>query len=144
MSDKKKTGLHWSFWAIGAFGLIWNVLGGVNFVMQMDADIVASVPETHRAIIVGRPIWATAGFAVAVFGGAIGCLLLLFRKAAAKYLMIASLLGVALTSIHSFRIAGSAISFSPFEIFVMIVSPLLVAAFLLWYAKRTERIGWIR
>lgn len=143
MSDNNNTGLHWSFWAIGAFGLIWNVLGSVNFVMQMDADMVASVPETHRAIIIDRPIWATAGFAIAVFGGAIGCLLLLLRKSAAKYLMIVSLLGVALTSIHSFRIAGSAINFSPLEIFVMIVLPLLVAAFLLWYARRAERMGWI-
>ena len=142
MSDKKKTGLHWSFWAIGAFGLIWNVLGGVNFIMQMDPDMVASVPETHRAIIVDRPFWSTAGFAIAVFGGAIGCLLLLLRKAMAKYLLIASLLGVVLTSIHSLRIAGSAISFSPLEVFVMIVSPLLVAAFLLWYARRAARMGW--
>lgn len=143
MSNKTKAGLHWSFWVIGGFGLIWNVLGGVNFIMQMDPDMVASVPETHRAIIIGRPSWATAGFAVGVFGGAIGCLLLLLKKAAAKYLLIASLLGVVLTSIHSFRIAGSAISFSPLEMFVMIVSPILVAAFLYWYARRAERMGLI-
>jgi hypothetical protein len=39
------------------------------------------MPETHRAIIDTRPAWATGEFAVAVFGGALGCLLLLLKKA---------------------------------------------------------------
>jgi hypothetical protein len=52
---------------------------GGNF-MQMNAEAIAAMPETHRAIIEGRPAWATGGFAIAVFGGAIGCLLLLFRN----------------------------------------------------------------
>ncbi|MDH3743422.1 MAG: hypothetical protein OER56_17680 [Hyphomicrobiales bacterium] len=143
MSEQDVVRIHWSFWAISAFGLIWNGLACVNFFLQMNADMVASFPETHRAIIVGRPLWATAGFAIAVFGGALGCLLLLLRKSAAKFLLIVSLLGVVLTMVHSFRIAGSTAGFSPFEMLVMIVLPLVVAAFLFWYAKRAERKGWI-
>ncbi|NNE24818.1 MAG: hypothetical protein HKN11_19640 [Rhizobiales bacterium] len=135
--------VHWSFWAISVFGLIWNGLASVNFFLQMNADMVASFPETHRAIIVGRPLWATAGFAIAVFGGALGCLLLLLRKSAAEYLLIASLLGVVLTMVHSIRIAGSTAGFSPFEVFMMIVLPLVVAVFLFWYAMRAGRKGWI-
>lgn len=143
MSDNNKTGPHWSFWAIGAFGLIWNVLGGVNFLVQMNADMVATFPETHRAIIEGRPLWATAGFAIGVFGGALGCLVLLLRKSLAKHVLLAALLGVALTMLHTLRVAGSAITFSPMELFMMIVLPVLVSAFLYWYAKRAERNGWI-
>ena len=61
--------VHWSFWLIGVVALVWHVMGGINFFMQMNADMVASFPQTHRAIIEGRPVWATGGFAVAVFGG---------------------------------------------------------------------------
>ena len=143
MNDKIVGGVHWSFWTIGALALIWNVMGAINFLVQMNADAVAAMPETHRAIVEGRPAWATGGFAVAVFGGALGCLLLLLRKPAAYYLFVASLLGVIVTMIHAIGIAGSAIDFGLFEILMMIVMPLAVAAFLIWYSKRAESKGWI-
>ena len=143
MSDKTLSGVHWSFWAIGAFALIWNGLGGVNFFMQMNAETLEAYREVERAIIDGRPVWATGGFAVGVFGGALGGLLLLLRKPTAYYLFIAALLGVIVTMIHTINIALSTIDFSPAEILVMILLPLIVAAFLVWYSKKAERKGWI-
>ena len=107
---------------------------------QMNADVVAAYPESHRAIIEGRPAWATGGFAIAVFGGAFGCLLLLLKKSAALYLFIASLLGVIVTMVHTVGVAGS---FGVFEVSMMILMPLVVAAFLIWYAKQAEGKGWI-
>ena len=143
MNDKAAVGVHWSFWLISILALIWNALGGVNYMMQMNADLVASLPDTHRAIIVGRPAWATGGFAFTVFGGALGCLLLLLRKQAAFSLFAVSLLGVVVTSVHTIRVASSTIEFSFAEIFVMILSPVIVAAFLLWYARRAQRKAWL-
>jgi len=142
MSDEKIGGVHWSFRIVGAVALIWNVMGVINFIVQMNPDALASYPESHRAIIEGRPAWATGGFAIAVFGGALGCLLLLLRKSAAHYLLIASLLGVIVTMIHTFGIASSKIGFSLFEILMMILMPLVVAAFLIWYSKYARRKGW--
>ena len=143
MNDETIGRVHWSFWAIGAVTLIWNVMGVINFFMQMNADALASFPESHRAIVAGRPAWATGGFAIAVFGGALGCLLLLLRKRAAYYLFIASLLGVVVQLIHTLGIASSAIGFSPFEISTIILMPLVVAAFLIWYSKRAESKEWV-
>jgi hypothetical protein len=142
MNDKAASGVHWSFWLIGAVALIWNVMGVINYVWQMNADAVAAMPETHRAIIEGRPVWATGGFAIAVFGGALGCVLLLLRKSAASYLFVASLLGVIVTMIHTLGVAASIVDFSPFEILMMILLPLVVAAFLIWYSKQAESKGW--
>jgi len=31
MNDENVGGVHWSFWAIGAIALIWNVMGVINF-----------------------------------------------------------------------------------------------------------------
>ena len=142
MNDETVGGVHWSFWAIGAVALIWSVMGGANFFMQVNADVVAAMPESNRAIVEGRPAWATAGFAIAVSGGALGCLLLLLRKSAAYYLFIASLLGVIVQLIHTLGIASST-DFSPFEISTYILMPLVVAAFLIWYSKHAESRGWI-
>jgi hypothetical protein len=143
MNDETVGGVHWSFWAIGAVTLIWNVMGVINFFMQMNADALASFPASHRAIVESRPAWATGAFAIAVFGGALGCLLLLLRKPAAYYLFIASLLGVIVQLIHTLGIASATIGFSPFEISMIILMPPVVAAFLIWYSKWAKSKGWI-
>ena len=143
MKDKTVGGVRWSFWTVGAVALIWNVMGIMNFFMQMNAGTLAAMPELQRAIIEGRPAWATAAFAIAVFGGALGCLLLLLRKSAAYFLFVASLLGVILQMIPYLGIAGSTINYGGFEISMIILMPLVVAAFLIWYSRRAKSKGWI-
>ena len=142
MNKETVGSVHWSFWTIGAVALIWNVMGVINFFVQMHPDALASYPDSHRAIIEGRPAWATGAFAVAVFGGALGCLLLLLRKSAALYVFIASLLGVIVQMIPHLGVVGSKID-GPFEIAMMILMPPVVAAFLIWYSKHARTKGWI-
>lgn len=137
MNDKAVGGIHWSFWIVGAVTLIYNAAGVINFFMQMNPNTVASMPELHRTIIEGRPIWATGGFAVAVFGGALGCLLLLLRKSAVYYVFIASLLGAIVTMIHILGVAG------PVEFIIGNLVQLVVTTFLIWYSKQADSKGWI-
>lgn len=137
-------GVHWSFWVISVVALFWNVGGAINYFMQTNLEFVAVLPDTHRAIIEGRPGWATGGFAIGVFGGALGCLLLLLRKSTALYLFIVSLLGVLVTMIHTINIASSKVIFSPVEVVMMILLPILVAGCLVWYTKHVKRKRWIR
>ncbi len=141
MNDKTAIGIHWSFWVISTVFLIWNIMGVVNFLVQMDPEMLNTYRESERMIIEGRPVWATAGFAVGVFAGAIGCLLLLFRKVAAYPVFIVSLAGVIVTMIHTL---GIGIDFSIGEILGIIVMPVAVAIFLIWYAKLSVRRGWIQ
>lgn len=145
LSNKTIATVHWSFWVIVSLMLIWNVLGSMNLLWQLTADAtsLAAFPDTHRAIIEGRPIWATAGFAVGVLLGALGCLLLLLRKSVAVNILIISLVGIIVTMIHTIKIASSTIEFSYSEIFVMIVLPLVVAIFLVWCSKLAKSNGWI-
>lgn len=141
MNEETVKRIHWSFWLIGVVALVWNVGGVINFYVQMNPDMLDAYRESERAIIEGRSVWATAAFAIAVFGGALGCLLLLFRKSAAIYLFIASLLGAIVTMIHTL---GVDIEFSLGEFLGIILMPLLLVAFLIWYSKRAEGIGWIK
>ncbi len=143
MNDETTGGAHWSFWVIGAVALIWNAMGVMNYFGQMNAEMVAAMPEAKRAIIEGRPAWATGAFAVAVFGGSIGGILLLLRKSAAYYLFIVSLLGMIVQMIPYLGMDDSTMDFGPFEITMFIVMPLAVAGFLIWYSKFAEGRGWI-
>jgi hypothetical protein len=140
MNEKNTSGVHWSFWVIAAVALIWNVMGVLNYFVQMNPDMLADYRESEWAIIEGRPAWATSAFAIAVFGGALGCILLLIRKSAAKYLFIASLLGMVVTMVHTL---GSGVDFGLGEILGIILMPLSVAVYLIWYSMRTESKGWI-
>ena len=141
MHDKASSTIHWSFWLISIIMLIWNIMGSINFVVQMvNAEMVASMSETHRAIIEGRPLWATTGFALAVFAGALGCIFLLLKKSSSFYLFVVSLLGVIITMIHSLNIT---IKFSTPDLIMMVIMPLVVATFLAWYSKQASIKGWI-
>lgn len=140
MNDESASGIHWSFWVIGAVALVWNVLGVANYFIQMDPAAISAYRESEQAIIVGRPAWATGAFAIAVFGGAIGSLLLLLKKSVASYLFIASLVGVIGTMIHALSLD---VEFGGAEMTGIIVMPLAVAAFLIWYARSCQAKGWI-
>ena len=141
MEDESYNPVHWSFWAIGAIALIWNIMGAINFFMQMNPEILAAYRDSERAIVEGRPLWATVAFAAGVFGGSVGSLLLLFRKWVAFYVLIASLIGVLVTMVHTLSIG---IDFGLGEILGIVLMPVVVAAFLVWYAKWTEWKRWVR
>ena len=137
MSEKA---VHWSFWLLASVALIWNLLGAINFLVQMDAEMLANYRESEQMIIENRPLWATLGFAVAVFAGALASLLLLLRKAIASYVFMASFVGLIVTMLHSL---GSGIQFGMAEIIGIILMPIALAGFLIWYSKHCEKKGWL-
>ena len=138
MNNKTGARVHWSFWMIGVVALIWHAMGSMNFVMQMNASAVSKMPESFRAVIESRPVWATSAFALAVFGGAIGSVLLLLRRQTAAFLFIASMLGVIVQMLPFLGIADV----QPSNWIGSLMS-LVVAAFLIWYSKYTDRKGWL-
>jgi hypothetical protein len=142
-TNQTKPSLPKSFWLIASLGFIWNALGSVNYFMQMNAGLIAVRPVTEQAIIIGRPAWATAGFAVGVFAGTLGCLLLLFRTSKALLAFAVSIAGIAVTMIHTLQVAASTVPFTLLEIFFMAILPLIMALLLLWYTKHAEGKGWI-
>lgn len=139
MIESTQNRVHWSFWVIGAVSLIWNGLGVVNFFAQMNPEILEMYRESERIMIEGRPAWATAGFVLAVFGGAIGSVLLLMKKSASFYLFVISLVGVVVAMSHSL---GLGIEFGRGEIVGIVVMPVALAGFLIWYSLHAKRKGW--
>lgn len=142
MSEESNDSVHWSFWLIAVFCLVWNLGGVMAYMGQMDPEALAAMPESTRAMVEMRPVWATGAFAIAVWGGALGCLLLLLRKSIALYVFAASALGVLVQYTYELGMAGSTESFGPGTIVMVIMIP-LIAVFLIWYARYTTAKGWI-
>lgn len=139
MNENTLSRVHWSFWVIGAVALIFNIMGCINFLSQMNAEGVSALPEQYRAIVEARPAWATVAFAIAVFGGAIGGLLLLLRKSASFYVFVASLLGAVTAQIPILGMADF-----PVEALIGGLMQVVVTVLLIWYSKWAERKSWIR
>ena len=132
----------WHFWTIGVLALVWNAAGAMNFFAQTDPDVLAQMSWQARTLVELQPGWARMGFALAVFGGTAGCVLLLWRKPLAYYLFVASLAGLLIQVLYTLSVAAEA-ELGAFESFMYLVLPLIIGVFLVAYAKRCERRGWV-
>lgn len=132
------------FWAVSGIALVWNLMGVAAYwshVTMSPADL-AALGEAERALYEAAPAWATGAFAIAVFGGALGALLLLLRKAIAMPVLILSLLGVLVQMFHSFFISNSIEVYGPGGM-IMPVMVIVISVFLVWMAKYSSDRGWI-
>ena len=140
MSEKDTGGVHWSFWVIGAVALVWNAMGVLNIFMQINPDVLATYPESHRTIVASQTGWISASVMIAIFGGALGCVLLLLRKASAIWLFYASLIATIIVVAHTLSLP---VELRASDIVLIIVMPVVVAALLAWYSRWTAIRGWI-
>ncbi len=133
------------FWAIAFIALIWNLLGVFAYLGQAFAtpEMLEAMPEQDRLMIEQRPAWATAAFAIAVWGGFLGCLLLVLRRGLAHIILMLSLLGVIVQMIYNLFIAESTIDYGPGQLIMAILIP-LVAGGLVLLSKKGKRVGWLR
>lgn len=129
-----------SFWVISVIGLIWNLMGANQYVQQAyktEAFQSMYTPEQLETIS-NMPVWATAAFAIAVFAGVLGCILLLLRKKQAKLLFQISLLGIIVQMIYNFAIAKITEVYGPGAV-IMPIMILVIGFFLLSYSKQADK-----
>ncbi len=129
------------FWVVSGVGLVWNLIGVAAFVGQMTMDL-NTLSAAERAFYESTPAWATVAFAVAVFGGVLGCVGLLLRKGWAFAMLVACLLGIVVQDGHSIFIGDGIEVFGPAG-FILPLFTFAIAAALAGFARYSERQGWI-
>lgn len=131
------------FWVISSIALIWNLMGILNYISQayMTEDIKALLEDGQRQYMETVPAWTTAAFAIAVFTGFFGCLLLMFRKKLAKTLLLISLIGVIVQMSHGFMSEIKDV-YGPGGIAMPIII-IGLSVFLVWYSKSVDKKGWL-
>lgn len=137
------TKAHWSLWVVGLIAFVWHGLGFLNFVMQLNPEMLAHMPDSHRAIAESRPTWVTIVFALSVVNGTIGGVQLLLKMKAASSSFLFALIAAAVAVFHATLFGNAWSLFSPLEILMAIIGPLLVGVFFLWYSILAKRKGWI-
>jgi hypothetical protein len=133
-------------WAVGILALLWNGYACFDYLMTNlhNQDYLAQMPADQMAYWQGLPSWLTAFWALGVWGGLLGAVMLLVRSRYAVHAFALSLLGVvvnfgymlAATEMPSSMKSG-AMELVPWVIFI-------VALILLWYAARMSKAGVLR
>ena len=143
MSETSKNNAPKWFTVVAAVLLVWNLLGVMAYVMQvtMGPEVIAALPDAQRQLYENTPNWATAAFAVAVNGGALGCLLLLLKRNLAGLFLQLSLAGVAVQMFHSFFMSNSFEVFGPGGM-VMPVMVIIIAVYLVMLAAKAKAHHW--
>lgn len=131
-----------SFWLIALLGLAWNVFGVVQYLASVSATqeslIASGMTPEQAAVMLGYPAWMTAAFAIGVFGGTLGCLVLLLRKKIAVPVFAVSLAAYIVLYIGDITEGVFAALGAP-QI-IILTSVVAIAAALLWFARRSEKL----
>ena len=130
---------------LSAVMLVWNLLGVMAYIAQvtMTPEALAALPGAEQELYATTPAWANGAFALAVWAGAAGCVLLLLKRNAAFYLLVASLAGVAVQMFHSFFMSKSFEVYGPGGL-IMPIMVIVIASFLVWLSIYAKNRAWLR
>lgn len=141
-TDSNKPGA--AFWVIGIIALVWNGFGVMAYLAQayITEDALALLPEAERALYNDIPAWATAAFAIAVFGGALASILMLMRKKLATALFMLSFIGIVVQMVYNLMMSKALEVYGPGGA-IMPIMVIVIGAFLIWYSKKSTANGWM-
>lgn len=131
-----------AFWVISVLALLWNLMGVNQYLQQAynTETFQAMYTPAQLETINNTPPWATAAFAIAVFGGFLGCVLLLLRKKQAKLLFQLSLLGIVVQMIYNFFIAKIIDDYGTSAI-IMPLLILIIGFYMVTFSSQADRKG---
>lgn len=129
------------FWVIGILALLWNLMGVSAYIME--AYGMMEIPAEQQPYYDARPAWVTAGYAIAVFGGVLACILLLLRRKLAKTVFIISLLGLIAQQIYNFFLSDI-VELMGIEAIIFPIIVLIIAVLLIWYSGFCNKKGWLK
>ncbi len=133
-----------AYWIIAVVAFIWNILGVSAYLQQQynTESFQSQYTLDQLELIYATPSWATAAFAIAVFGGLLGSLALLLRKKLATLLFAISLLGIIVQMIYNFFIINSMKVYGP-SVMIMPIMVIIFGVFLFIHSKKSTTKGWL-
>lgn len=125
---------------VGLLGLAWNIFGTYQFIGSVNATseslMAMGMSEAQAMVMTKYPLWMTIAFAIGVFGGLIGSILLLLKKAISEKIFLASLLGYIVLYIGDIT-EGVFAAIGKSQ--VIVLTTVVAIAFGLWFFARSYR-----
>lgn len=126
---------------VALLAIVWNAFGVAMYLSSVGVfgDPLAGLSEPERAAASSIPGWVTGAFAIGTFGGLMGSVGLLLRKAWAQPVLLLSMVALLV-------LEGWIVFFSGALAVFGIAVPITVSAgaiLLGWLATHAHRQGWI-
>ena len=121
---------------------LWMALGCAAYLLDVTADH-ASLPADQRVIAEAVPLWMKAAYAVAVWVGLAGAVLLLLRRRLAEPLLLISLVASAVMFSAFVLVRGMRANMSSDQLLIPILVVLLGWT-IYWFARHSRMRGWLK
>lgn len=133
-------------WVVGILSLLWNAFGCYDYLMTnlRNQAYLSKFTAEQLAYFDSLPGWLTAFWAIGVWGGLAGAVLLLARSRHTVLAFGLSLIGAIVGLGYQMFLARMPASLKTGMMGVMPWVIIAVAAFLLWYAMNSEKRGVLR
>ena len=141
---KMTTATPWHLWAVGMLALLWNGFGGYDYVMTQtnNAAYLAQFTPEQRAYFDSFPMWMEAIWAIGVWGGVLGSVLLLMRSKWAFHAFLASLVAFAVSVVYGQTSGGAAVMGTTGVVFSAVI--FLLGLGFVMYSRMMTRKGVLR
>lgn len=133
-------------WVIGALSLLWNCFGCLDYTMTnlKNASWLAKMSADQLAYMNSLPGWLTAFWAIGVWGGLVGSILLLMRNRYAVMAFGVSLVGAVVGIGYQLFLTKMPASMKQGPMAFMPWVIIIIAAALYWYASSEQKKGVLR
>jgi hypothetical protein len=144
MESSRKTPMH--LWIVAALAVLWNGFGAFDYLMTQTHNeaYLANFTDPQRIYFESFPMWREATWALGVWGGLLGALLLLARSRHAVTAFAVSLLGLAVSTLYQYVLSTPPPEMRSMTMIGMNLAIWVIAVGLLWYAIRMRRSGVLR
>lgn len=130
------------FWAGAIASVLFMLVAVWGQVMSVITD-PASLPLDRRVVFEARPMWMIAAYAIAVWVGLAGAVLLLLRRKLAQPLMLVSLIAAAVTFLPYAIIPRIRDNVTTNDIAVAVIV-LAITWTIFWFARHSAQRGWLK
>jgi hypothetical protein len=134
------------FWAAASLGLVWNLFGIYQFLSTaggtVESLMAVGLTQPQAELYVTLPFWLHAAFALGVFGGTLGSVLLLLRKSICVPVFAASLVAYIVLYIGDIT-QGVFAAFGTPQVLILTTVVAIAAALLglATHLKKTHRLA---
>ncbi len=133
------------FRVVSILALLWYLMDTAAFFMRinMTDEMLQAMPEDQRHLYADIPLWVNIVFACEVFGGTLGCVGLLLKRAIALPLFIISILGV-LSQTTNIWFLTDAISAMGASAVVMPLVAIVIGSAMILLTRSAIAKGWVQ
>lgn len=130
------------FGAAAIAALLWEIFGCAMYVLHVTTE-QADLRAEQAAMWTASPVWSIAAYAIAVWVGLAGAVMLVMRRRLAEPLLLVSLIA-ALVQFSSLLLVPQVREVTPAGAWIMPAFIILVCAAIWLFARHSKRHGWLR